>query len=101
MPSRRKTSLPDKLQGATKKNIIGERLRLARHHHTPPLTADALSALVYERYGLDITPNMISKVEGGFRAAFDYEVRAFAAVLKLSSDWLLGLTERKTLLTDT
>ncbi|BDP41001.1 hypothetical protein DAETH_09700 [Deinococcus aetherius] len=71
MTSRRKASLRNKQQGAVGKNIIGERLRLARHHHTPPLTTNALSTLVYERYGLDITPNMISKVEGGFRAAFD------------------------------
>lgn len=100
MSARRKTSLAAKQHGGdgSGKNIIGARLRLARHHHTPPLTANALSKLVLDDSGVDITPNMISKIEGGFRAAFDYEVRALSAVLNLSSDWLLGLSERKTTL---
>lgn len=76
--------------------MIGERLRLARHHHPTPLSAEALCARVADEQGLELTPNMLSKIENGLRAAYDYEVLALAVVLEVSADWLLGRTDRKT-----
>lgn len=96
MSSARKTSRLARQPGAASRNIIGERLRLARHHHAEPLSAEALSALIAERSSLEITPNMLSKIENGLRSAYDYEVLAFADVLEVSADWLLGRTDRKT-----
>lgn len=92
MPSGRRTrasSLPTAARGQGR-NIIAERLYLARHHHTPPLTAEALSDLIFEKTGANISANVIIKIENGLRAAYDYEVRSFADILGISTDWLLG-----------
>lgn len=88
----RKTRSSIQRQGA-KRNAIGPRLKLARHHHTPPLTAEALSEIIEREQGLDITANTIAKIETGWRAAYDLEVIAFARALNVTADWLLGLRE--------
>lgn len=74
-------------------NIISARLKLARRQHDPPWTLEQLSAAVEEREGLEISLGTIGKIEAGVRGVYDYEVAAFANVLGISADWLLGRTE--------
>lgn len=95
MPAARRPRSSALPPGSRGRNVIGNRLFLARHHHTPPLTAEALSTLVFDRTGTDISGNMISKIENGLRVAYDYEVRAFADALAVSTDWLLGRTDER------
>lgn len=76
------------------RNIVGERLHLARHRHTPPWTMQQLSDAVEEVVGLEITVATIGKIESGVRGAYDWEIAAFARALGISSDWLLSLTDR-------
>lgn len=76
------------------RNIVGQRVYLARHRHTPPWTMQQLSEAVEEVTGLEITVTTIGKIESGQRGAYDWEVAAFAQALGISADWLLTLTER-------
>lgn len=70
------------------KNLIGRRLRLARTKHTP-LTQDQVSARL-ARLGVTIDRAGISKIENGLRCVYDFELKALARVLTVSSGWLLG-----------
>lgn len=70
------------------KNIIGERVRLARLKMTPPVSQDDLSGRLARR-GIQITQTGVSKLESGKRAVLDYEVVALAKILKVSVEWLL------------
>ena len=73
----------------TTRNIIAQRLRQARRSFVPPLTQDQLSGkLALEGVLLDRVA--ITKIETGLRCVFDFEVRAFASVLKVDASWLLG-----------
>lgn len=73
-----------------KRNIVGERVREARHRFQPTLTQDQLSGkLAAEETQLDRVA--IAKVEGGSRCVFDFEVRALASALNVDVKWLLGL----------
>jgi hypothetical protein len=74
-------------------NVISDRLRLARTHHLPALTAQQLVDRVRDEYGLDFDHNTVHKIENQQRGASDYEVKFFARVLKVSADWLLGLSD--------
>lgn len=76
------------------RNIVGTRLKMARHRHDPPWTMQDLSYAVEEATELEITGSTIGKIEAGIRSAYDWEVAAFARALGVSSDWLLGLTTR-------
>lgn len=76
------------------RNIVGERLKMARHRHDPPWTMQDLSYAVEEATDLEITGSTIGKIEAGIRSAYDWEVAAFARALGISSDWLLGLVTR-------
>ncbi|GAA5513104.1 hypothetical protein Dcar01_01830 [Deinococcus carri] len=76
------------------RNIVGERLYLARHRHTPPWTMQQLSDAVEEVTGLEVTVATIGKIEAGVRGAYDWEVAAFARALGVSTDWLLVMTDR-------
>ena len=76
------------------RNIIGERLRKARLAFDPPLTQDQLSGRLAGT-GVQLDRVAITKVETGLRCAFDFEVRAFAEVLKVDVRWLLGMDAAK------
>ena len=76
------------------RNIVGERLKMARHRHDPPWTMQDLSYAVEEVTNLEITGSTIGKIEAGIRSAYDWEVAAFARALGISADWLLGLVTR-------
>ena len=75
----------------TASNLIGERVRKARQSFSPPITQDQLSGRL-ARYGVEINRVKIAKIENGIRCVFDFEVRAFALVLKVDANWLLGIS---------
>ena len=70
-------------------NLCGERVRLGRALHKPPLTQEQLAAKL-QLEGLDMTKVMISKIESGVRHVCDAELRALARVLGVSMEWLVG-----------
>lgn len=74
-------------------NVIGQRLRLARHRQEPPLTFARVSELVRECTPYSITANALIKIEMGARAVYDYEVAALAIALDIAPGFLLGLTD--------
>lgn len=77
------------------RNIIGGRVRKARLGFTPPMTQDQLAGRL-ARDGLQLDRVAIAKIEGGSRCAFDFEVRALAAELKVEVTWLLGMAQSGT-----
>ena len=72
-----------------KKNIIGQKVREARLKHKPSLTQDQLSAKL-AALGVTIDRVGISKIESGARRVYDFELKALARVLRVSSTSLLG-----------
>lgn len=73
----------------TVKNIIGERVRLARKRAHPPLTQKDLAARL-QVHGLSVERVTISKIEIGYREVTDVEAEAIAKVLGVSIAWLFG-----------
>jgi hypothetical protein len=73
------------------KNIIGERVRLARVSISPPVSQEDLSGRL-ARLGVQITQTSISKIENRSRYVMDYEAQALAKALKVSVAWLYGET---------
>ena len=72
------------------RNIIGKRVKEARHRFDPPLTQDQLAGRLAGK-GVQLDRVALAKVEGGLRSAFDFEVKGLAAVLKVDANWLLGI----------
>jgi HTH-type transcriptional regulator, cell division transcriptional repressor len=72
------------------RNIIGKRVREARHRFDPPLTQDQLAGRLAGK-GVQLDRVALAKVEGGLRSAFDFDVKGLAAVLKVDANWLLGI----------
>jgi len=72
------------------RNLIGERVKQARQGFDPPLTQDQLSGKLAST-GVHLDRVALAKVESGLRSAFDFEVKALAAVLKVDANWLLGI----------
>jgi hypothetical protein len=75
------------------RNIVGGRVKEARQVHVPPLTQDQLSGKLAKE-GVQLDRVAIAKIESGIRCAFDFEVKALAAVLKVDANWLLGIGGR-------
>lgn len=73
----------------TRKNIIGRRVAEARRGSKPTLTQDALSGKL-ARIGIQLDRAAIAKIENNHRRVLDYELKAFADVLDVDVDWLLG-----------
>lgn len=74
------------------KNIIGDRIRIARAIHKPPMNQTDLLARL-QVYGLEITQPALSRMENGQRPVSDIELVALSEVLNVSVLWLLGKTE--------
>ena len=72
-------------------NKSGHRIRVARTMQNPPLTQDDLTARM-QIEKLNITKNMISRIELGERYVTDLELITFAKVLNVSTAWLLEET---------
>lgn len=73
-----------------KKNICGERIHEARCKLR--LTQGDLAAKL-QIAGITIERNSISRIESGTRFVADYELKELAVILKVSTNWLLGLEQ--------
>lgn len=71
------------------KNLIGQRLRLARLMKKPVVRQKDLLARL-EINGLHLSDSAISKIESGNRSVNDFELVALADALNVSVMWLLG-----------
>lgn len=74
------------------KNIVGSRVRIARHLYQPKLTQAELSARL-QVSGWDIDRAGVAKIESGIRQVTDIEVVKLARALNISPTWLLGETD--------
>ena len=75
-----------------RRNVIGERVRLARERAKPLITqADLAARLQIE--GLQLERVTISKIETGYREVTDVETVAIAKALGVTVSWLLGESE--------
>ncbi len=70
-------------------NICGERIRIARAIHKPPLKQSDLSREI-NLLGMEMTPLIISRIENGQRHVCDGELYLIAKALGVSLDWLCG-----------
>ena len=75
-----------------RKNIVGKRIAEARRRFSPALTQDALSGKL-ARLGIQLDRAAIAKIENNHRHVLDYELKAFAQVLGIDVNWLLGRGE--------
>ncbi len=73
-------------------NICGERVRLGRAMHKPPMTQEDLAREI-NLMGMEITPLIISRIEKNQRHVCDAELVALAQALGVSLDWLCRLDE--------
>ena len=69
------------------KNIAGGRIKEARA--ALGLSQDQLSGRL-AKVGITIDRAGISKIETGIRGIYDFELKAFAKILKVSADDLFG-----------
>ena len=72
------------------KNLIGSRVREARHKSKPKITQTDLLARLAVR-GIELEKTTISKIEAKNRPVTDIELVAIADALGVSVLWLLGL----------
>ena len=72
------------------KNIIGERLKIARKNAKPKITQTDLLARLEIR-GVFLEKTAVSKIESGKRPVTDIELVAIADALRASVNWLLKL----------
>jgi transcriptional regulator with XRE-family HTH domain len=71
------------------KNVVGERVRIARTSMKPSVSQDDLSGKL-ARLGVQITQTSLSKIESRQRYVMDYEALALAKALRVSLSWLYG-----------
>lgn len=70
-------------------NILGPRIRQARHRMKPKVSQFDLAGRLAAQ-GLDFDRPTITRIESGKRFLRDYEIRVLAKVLKVSVSWLFG-----------
>lgn len=75
-----------------RRNISGERVRMRRLYLR--LSQAALAAKV-QTEGVLLEQDAVSRIESGIRMVQDYELWALAAVLGVTSDWLLTGDDEK------
>ena len=68
-------------------NICGDRVRLARAMHKPPLRQEDLARKI-NLMGMEITPLIISRIEKNQRHVCDAELVMLAKALGVTLDWL-------------
>lgn len=69
-------------------NVCGDRVRLGRAMHKPPLTQQQLAQKT-DFLGLPLTKTIISRIEKSERHVCDAELKVLAMALGVSMDWLL------------
>ena len=72
------------------RNIVSERVRLARLAFDPPLTQDQLSGRLAAK-GIVLDRVAITKIESGQRCVFDFELPVLSEALKVDVRWLLAI----------
>lgn len=73
-------------------NICGDRVRLGRAMHKPPMTQDDLAREI-NLLGMDMTKLIISRIEKNQRHVCDAELVMLSRALGKSLDWLCGLED--------
>ena len=68
-------------------NICGDKIRLGRAMHKPPMTQEDLAREV-NLMGMEITPLIISRIEKGQRHVCDAELKMLAKALGVTMEWL-------------
>ena len=76
------------------KNIIGERVRLARKKTKPPITQTDLAARL-QTLGLQVDQAAVSRIESGSHEVTDVEVAMIAKALEVTVGWLFGESDGK------
>ena len=74
---------------ATRRNIIGARVRQARLKCNPAVSQDDLAGKLAAQ-GILMDRTAVSRIENQSRYAMDYEAAAIARALKVSVAWLFG-----------
>lgn len=72
------------------RNLIGSRVRQARHKAKPKITQTDLLARLAVR-GIELEKTTVSKIESKTRPVTDIELVAIADALGVSVLWLLGM----------
>ena len=75
-----------------RRNVIGERVRLARERAKPRITQVDLAARLQIK-GLRLERVAISKIETGYREVTDVEAIVIAKALGVTISWLLDESE--------
>ncbi|WP_083605451.1 helix-turn-helix domain-containing protein [Proteiniborus sp. DW1] len=78
------------MRNSNEKNLIGNRVRQARHRVKPKVTQIDLLARLAVR-GIELDKTTISKIEAKTRPVTDIELVAIADALGVSVLWLLGM----------
>lgn len=73
-------------------NICGERVRIGRALHKPPMTQDDLAREI-NLMGMEMTKLIVSRIEKNQRHVCDGELVMLAKALGVSMDWLCGVGE--------
>lgn len=73
-------------------NICGEKVRLGRAMHKPPLKQEDLAQKI-NLMGMEITPLIISRIEKNQRHVVDGELKMLAKALGVSMEWLCSSDE--------
>ena len=68
-------------------NICGDRVRLARAMHKPPMRQEDLAREI-NLMGMEITPLIISRIEKNQRHVCDAELKMLAKALGVTMEWL-------------
>ena len=69
-------------------NICGDRVRIGRALHKPPLTQQELANKI-NFIGLEMTRTIISRIERRERHVVDAELKALAQALGVTMEWLV------------
>lgn len=68
-------------------NICGDKVRLGRAMHKPPLRQEDLAREI-NLMGMEITPLIISRIEKNQRHVCDAELKMLAKALGVTMEWL-------------
>lgn len=68
-------------------NICGDRVRLGRAMHKPPLRQEDLAREI-NLMGMEMTPLIISRIEKNQRHVCDAELKILAKALGVTMEWL-------------
>ena len=71
-------------------NLCGERVRIGRALHKPPMTQDDLAREI-NLMGMEMTKLIVSRIEKNQRHVCDGELVMLAKALGVSMDWLCGV----------